>query len=165
MAYLDIDDEPTPLPTPEEAKAEVADWKRRVDELYDEVIGWLPDGHDYEIDRSQLLSRHESMLKILHLPSYEIPLLQIRRNGKQVLLFQPDGRWVLFTRGRVNIIVGKARFGDRILAKAVDADRNDPEWKYRTNGNWKIDVDPWRKEKFLDLLKEGELLSLRGDEQ
>lgn len=164
MAYLEIDDEPTPLPTPEAALAEVADWKRRVDALYDEIVGWLPVGEGYEVDRSRLLPRHENMLKVLGLPGYEIPLMRIRRNGKDVLLFQPDGRWVLFTRGRVNIIVGKARFGDRILAKAVDANVDDPEWKYRTNGNWRIDVDPWNRDKFLDLLKEGDGLSARGEE-
>jgi hypothetical protein len=154
MAYLEIDDEPTPLPTPEAALAEVADWKRRVDALYDEIVCWLPVGEGYEVDRSRLLPRHENMLKALGLPGYEIPLMRIRRNGKDVLLFQPDGRWVLFTRGRVNLFVGNIRAGDRLLAKEAEA--KGAEWTYWAGDNWQQGGDPWSKERLLTILSEAQ---------
>jgi len=149
--YLD-DDEPKPLPSREEAMAEVADWKRRIEALYDEIVGWLPANEGYEIDRSQRLPRHENMLKVLGLPSYQIPLMRIRRNGKEALLFQPDGRWVLFTRGRVNLFVGNIRAGDRLLAKEVEAEG--PDWTYWTDDNWQRSGDPWDRERLLSLLRE-----------
>lgn len=154
MAYLYIDDdEPEkPLPSREEAEAEIADWKRRIDALYDEVVGWLPPGEGYEVDRSRLLPRHENMQKLLELPGYEIPLLRIRRDGRDILMFQPDARWVLFTRGRVKLYVGTIRAGDRLLAKEADAEG--PEWKYRTTGGWQPGGRPWDRECLLDLLRE-----------
>lgn len=130
--------------------AEVADWKRRIDALYDEAIGWLPQGHGYEVDRSQMLPRHENMLKILELPGYEIPLLKIWREGRQVLMFQPDARWVLFTRGRVNLLFTKGRANNRLLAKELDAEGAD--WNYWYAGNWQQGGEPWGRERFLDLL-------------
>ena len=154
MAYLYIDDdEPEkPLPSREEAEAEIADWKRRIDALNDEVVGWLPPGEGYEVDRSRLLPRHENMQKILELPGYEIPLLRIRRDGRDILMFQPDARWVLFTRGRVNLYVGKIRAGDRLLAKEAEAEG--PEWRYWTTGSWQTGGKPWGRECLLDLLRE-----------
>ncbi|MBF5093417.1 hypothetical protein F1643_01970 [Azospirillum sp. INR13] len=154
MAYLYIDDdEPEkPLPSREEAEAEIADWKRRIDALYDEIVGWLPPGEGYEVDRSRLLPRHENMQKILELPGYEIPLLRIRRDGRDILMFQPDARWVLFTRGRVKLYVGTIRAGDRLLAKEADAEG--PEWTYWTTGSWQTGGKPWGRECLLDLLRE-----------
>lgn len=153
MAFLYLDDdESKPLPIQEEAMAEVADWKRRINALYDEIVGWLPADEGYEVDRSQLLPRHENMLKVLELPGYEIPLMRIRRNGRDALLFQPDGRWVLFTRGRVNLFVGNIRVGDRLLAKEAEADG--PDWKYWTDDNWQRSGDPWDRERLLSLLRE-----------
>ncbi len=153
MAFLYLDDdEPKPLPSREEAMAEVADWKRRINALYDEIVGWLPADKGYEVDRSRLFPRHENMLKVLGLPGYEIPLMRIRRNGKDALLFQPDGRWVLFTRGRVNLFVGDIRAGDRLLAKEADA--GGPDWTYWTDDNWQQGGDPWDQARLLGLLME-----------
>lgn len=151
MAYLSIDDdepEPQPLPTREEALAEVADWKRRVNALYQDVIGWLPEDQGYEVDLSIQAPVHEPMLQALDLFPYKISILQIRRGGKRVLLFHPTGRWVMLTCGRVRIAVGERRW-DTLLAKRNES--GEVEWRYRDPNNWRHD-ECWRREHLLTML-------------
>jgi len=153
MAFLIDEDqpEPKPLPTPEEALAEVNDWKRRIDALYRDVIDWLPKDEGYEVDQSWVIPVHEPMLRVLGLPAYKIPMLQVRRNGKRVLLFRPDGRWVMFTRGRVRVGIGERRW-NTLLAK--DVGLPEPEWFFWNTENWERGGDPWTRERLMSLLGE-----------
>lgn len=142
MVHLEMDHEPepTPLPTREEVLAEIADWKQRIDALYRDVIGWLPQGMGYEVDLSWVAPVYEQMLQALELPPYEVPMLQIRHRGRRVLIFRPDGRWVMFTRGRVRIGIGNDRW-ETLLAKEDDNGR--VHWVFWDADSWKRSGDPW----------------------
>lgn len=151
MAFLIDEDEPEPKPLPsrEEALAEVADWKRRVDDLYRDVIGWLPRDEGYEVDLSLVFPVREPMQQILGLPAYEVALLQVRRNGKRVMVFRPDARWVMNTRGRVRMGVGDRNWYT-LLAKEMPSGAL--EWRFWSSENWERGGDPWTKEEMLSLL-------------
>lgn len=153
MAFLSVDDQPdpTPLPTREEALAEVADWKRRVDDLYRDVADWLPKDRGYDADRSWMVPVHEPMLRVLGLPPYEIPILQVQRDGKRVLLFRPDARWVMSTHGRVRVGIGDRRW-ETLLAKEGDSEAL--EWHYWDADHWRQGGVPWDRERLLTLLGE-----------
>ncbi len=151
MAYASEDNAPdsTPLPSAGDVQTEIADWKRRVGDLYCTIAQWLPKGEGYEVDTTTSLPVSEPMLSLHGLPSYSMPLLQIRRNGERCLFFLPDARWVMFTRGRVMIVVENGR-GGRLLAKEAGSDG--PEWSFYTSDNWQKGGDPWNEALLRSLL-------------
>ncbi|WP_298378043.1 hypothetical protein [Azospirillum sp.] len=156
MAYLEIDEtpEPTPLPTREEAQVEIADWQRRVDALYRDVIDWLPKDAGYEVDLSWIIPVHELMLDALELPPYQVPMLQVRRSGERLLIFRPDARWVMFTRGRVKVGIGDGRW-ETLLAIESEDESGCVGWTFWDAHNWRRGGDPWNSDVLREIL-EGE---------
>lgn len=144
------DPEPIPLPSADEVRAEMADWMRRIDALYRTTVGWLPPGAGYEADQSWRVPVKEEMLRLNGLPSYEVPILQIRRDGRRCLLFHPDARWVMFTRGRVTVGIGPRRW-DSLLAKVND--KGETEWRLVGGDNWQAGGDLWTESLLRSLLE------------
>ena len=155
MAFLYEDDEPepTPLPSAEEVEAGVAEWKTRIDALFRDIAAWLPDG--CVADTSQSYQVEERMMEIRGIPPYTIPVLNIlcdgRRvhsrghvagDGRRVMTFRPDARWVFHTRGRV--MISGANRPARLLD--VGEAPGDVRWMLYDPSNWSKGGDPFIQE-------------------
>lgn len=132
FAHIDDDDAPKQIPSADEVRTEIEEWKRRVAELYGLIVSWLPQGEGYEADTSRFVPVNETMQKIHGIPPYELPLLEIHRDGKRLLRFWADARWVMLTRGRVTVFIGDRSAS--LLAKKADADG--AEWKLYDRSSW-----------------------------
>jgi hypothetical protein len=142
MAFLYEDDEPepTPLPSAEEVEAGVAEWKTRIDALFRDIAAWLPDG--CVADTSQSYQVEERMMEIRGIPPYTIPVLNILCDGRRVMSFRPDARWVFHTRGRV--MISGANRPARLLD--VGEAPGDVRWMLYDPSNWSKGGDPFMRE-------------------
>ncbi|HEY0833403.1 MAG TPA: hypothetical protein VGE72_05780 [Azospirillum sp.] len=132
MVFASVDDggEPERIPSADEARAEIEDWKRRIGLLFDTIQGWLPPGEGYEADRSRTVPVDELMMRHLGIPAYRIPLLEIRRAGADPVRFIPDARWVYNTRGRVMIL------GTKWPARLLDKGTGPEDVGWRLYATW-----------------------------
>lgn len=154
MAFAHIDDEPehTPLPTADEVREQIADWERRIDDLYRDILAWLPKDRGYEVDLSRAVPVLENLQRLVGVPAYHLPLLQIRKDGKRKLVFLPRARWVMFARGVVSVSIDDGRRWAKLLAKEAEADG--PEWSLYDRESWQHGGDAWTPELLASLLGE-----------
>jgi hypothetical protein len=132
MVFASVDDggEPERIPSADEARAEIEDWKRRIGLLFDTIEAWLPPDDGYEADRSRTVPMDELMMRHLGIPPYRIPVLEIRQAGAHSVQFIPDARWVYNTRGRVMIL------GTKWPARLLDKGSGLEEERWRLYATW-----------------------------
>lgn len=127
MAYAYDDDEFPPPPKREEIERDLADWRARLTDLFDRIESWIGNDPRYRVVRSKV-SRLEPMMTAVQLPAMELPAFGIgwsdaETKGKQGLLFLPQARWVVGTRGRVRVT------GPGLLLHIIDkGSPTAPEW-------------------------------------
>jgi hypothetical protein len=86
----------------------VKEWNERLNELYGQIIEWLPKG--YTADSSDSVIMNEDMMKKFKMPAIKLPVLNIAK-GKEVLLtFKPKGLWVIGANGRVDVLCSDIAF-------------------------------------------------------
>lgn len=115
MAFLSVDDaEPEKVPTAEEARAEIEDWKIRIADLFT-MIGDVAAGLDgWTADCSRTSVINERIMQLRGIPAYPLHILELHGPGNASVKFIPDARWVSGTRGRVMIL------GTRRPARLLD---------------------------------------------
>lgn len=105
MAYAYDEDELPPLPKREEVERDLADWRARLTDLFGGIESWIGNDPRYRVVRSEV-NRLEPMMTAVQLPVMEFPALGIgwsdtEARGTTGILFRPEARWVVGTRGRV----------------------------------------------------------------
>lgn len=115
MAFVSVDDaEPERVPTAEEARAEIEDWKGRIADLFAMIRGAATRLDGWNVDDSRTSVINERIMQLRGIPAYPLPILELHGPAKATVKFIPDARWVSGTRGRVMIL------GTRRPARLLD---------------------------------------------
>lgn len=129
MAYVyDPDDGPSdPLPTAEEVRARVRNWKARLNALYDRIEDWLPADRGFAVNRSLGQPMAEPLMRMTGVDRDVLPILVVRfPDPDRRLGLTPDGLWVYGTNGRLHVAGPVA--GRRTYLIDVGTDDN-PDWR------------------------------------
>lgn len=92
-----------PIPSEEEVKERIADYKRRVGVLFDQIEDWVAEDGRFSSNRSGVDYIFERYMAYYDLMEEEVPVLSIKAGDLEVLRFRPNGIWVVPTNGRIAI--------------------------------------------------------------
>lgn len=140
------DEEPERLPSIEEARAEIEDWKRRVDDLFADIRSWSS-ACGYRVTTPRTTVANEGVMRHHGLPSFRLPILDVQGSDGSTVRFIPDARWVRNTRGRIMIL------GANRPARLLDTATEPGEvcWRLFDSTSWMRNGDPFTREGFLSL--------------
>ena len=94
--------------TPEHIRRRVADWKKRIDDLYAQIAGWLPNG--YSLRHGKPMWMNEKMMREYDVPDEEVPVLEILKDDLVVGRIEPRVLWILGPNGRLQFLAGGQHF-------------------------------------------------------
>jgi hypothetical protein len=120
-----------PIPSEEEVKGRIADYQKRVDELFTRIQNWVADDGRYHASRSGVDYIFERYIAYYDMIDAEVPLLSIYAPDEaEVLRFRPNGIWVVPTNGRIAIetpnVPPKRRLHNlRLLDQAQEIGKSD----------------------------------------
>jgi hypothetical protein len=132
--------------TPQHVKERVADWERRIHELYTQIEGWLPAGYSAQRDRTMLM--REEMMQKFGVADRRLPILEITRGSVLVARIEPRGLWIIGANGRLDMIVGRNQY------VIVDTAENfaSPSWIFTPFSN-RRNRQPLTQETFCSILQ------------
>ena len=79
----------------------VDDWAARVEGLYAELRGWLPDG--WSASAGAPVRMHEEMMRRFDVAPREIPTLRLAGAADECAVLEPRGLWIVGANGRVDM--------------------------------------------------------------
>lgn len=100
----------------EHVSRRVEDWIKRINELYDQIEIWLPDGWKAERKRSVFMEE-EMMLKSA-VSGRRLPILDLISSSGSRASVEPRGLWIIGANGRADLFAGDKQF---VLVDAADA--------------------------------------------
>ena len=132
--------------TPQHVEQRVADWQRRIDELYTQVAGWLPAG--YSAQRDGTMHMYEEMMQKFGVAARDLPILEIACGSVPVARIEPRDLWIIGANGRLDMIVGQNQY------VIVDSAENfaSPSWIMTPFSN-RRNRQPLTQETFCSLLQ------------
>jgi len=95
----------------------IADWKKRVSNLYKETKSWIKAKPDLSITIGNPTPMYEGMMQSFQIKPTEVDTADILKGKKFVLSFKPKGLWMIGANGRIDII---SRAGNYILIDTSD---------------------------------------------
>lgn len=146
-----------PIPSEEEVRARITDYKRRVDTLFTAIEGWITEDGRYAADRSGVDYIFERYMAYYDMADAEVPVLSVYAPDRvEVLRFRPNGIWVVPTNGRIAIetpnVPLKRRLHDlRLLDNAQPFETAD--WTVWGSRRVKFD-EPFNHDTLLRIVKE-----------
>ena len=94
----------------QQVELRVADWKKRVTDLYDEINNWL-NNSDYTLRVGSKLMMNEELMSKFGVPKTEIETADIYNKDKKIVLtFKPNGLWIIGANGRIDILSKKGNY-------------------------------------------------------
>lgn len=148
----------TPIPTEAEVRERLADYKARVEALFNQIEQWIAEADGgYTARRSGVDYIFERYMAYYELPDEEVPLLSVYSpDGTELLRFRPNGAWVTLTNGRVAIETPCAppqRKRDlRLLEKSAPNEQG--KWVLWGNRDPRLGSESFNCELFMRLTKE-----------
>jgi hypothetical protein len=82
----------------------VDDWAARIDALYRQIGGWLPDG--WTSDHSNTIRMHEELMQKYRVPPRDLPVLRLLFQGTLAGRIEPRGLWIIGENGRLDFFRG-----------------------------------------------------------
>lgn len=82
----------------------VSEWAAEIDKLYARVKTDLADESDLGFDQSRTVSMSEEMMQKFAVPDRDLPIFDVIRSDEVIASFVPRARWVIGSRGRVDLI-------------------------------------------------------------
>lgn len=146
-----------PIPSETEVLARIADYKKRVDALFDRIQGWITEDGRYLARRSGVDYIFERYMAYYDMADAEVPVLSVYApDDVEVLRFRPNGIWVVPTNGRIAIetpnVPPKRRLHDlRLLDNAQPFEI--PDWTVWGSRRVKFD-EPFDHDALLRIVKE-----------
>ncbi|MFM2043820.1 MAG: hypothetical protein RLY86_2396 [Pseudomonadota bacterium] len=161
MAYAWDEDEFPPPPTRAEVEAHIADWRQRVQDLFDRIEAWTADRPDLTIDRGDLPFTERRLQTLGITGPVLLPEMVIERRmqvvaaggrtplalGRTASRLRTDGMWVTPTRGQLRLFTP-------VPCQHIIADVGKvglPEWRLVRQGA--IASEPLTAEAFVSLLE------------
>ena len=148
-----------PIPTEDEVRAYIADYKKRISLLFRDIEKWLKEDGVYVAQAGEPDFIFEPLMAMYDIPDEEVPTLSIfTDNGIEVLRFRPNGLWVVPTNGRIaietpNVPILRRRHDLRLLDKAAEPFQ-DANWILRGAGENIFASEPFSQQALLRLVKE-----------
>ncbi len=91
--------------TRDHVRQRVDDWSSRIDSLYKELEGWLPDGWTAKPGAS--VSMNEDLMQNTGEPARELPTLELLHDGTVEVKIRPYGLWIIGANGRIDLVKGR----------------------------------------------------------
>jgi len=88
----------------------VQDWKKRIDDLYMEVCGWVKQTPGFSCKTGHQTRMLEELMNTFEVPEELLQTLDIYKNDKILLALKPKGLWTIAANGRIDIISSKGSF-------------------------------------------------------
>lgn len=85
----------------------VADWRRRLSNLYGDIAGWLS---DFTSDQTDDVEMHEELMQRYGVPPIRLPILRLSDGRDELARFVPRGLWIIGANGRVNLFAQNGQF-------------------------------------------------------
>lgn len=127
----------------------VEDWGKRVEGLYSLVEQVVANEPGVSCDRIGHMTMHEELMRESGVPPRQVPILDIRKNGKIVVSFKPVGLWVVGANGRIDILTEK---GGYYLVDKADYGQP-PQWEAFPPQNKRAGI-PFDAAFILDLVRQ-----------
>lgn len=103
----------------------IADWKNRVNNLYEESKSWIKERPDLLITIGNPAPMYEGLMQSFQIKPTEVNTADILKGKKIILSFKPNGLWMIGANGRIDII---SRIGNYILIDTADQFET-PNWR------------------------------------
>ena len=103
----------------------VDDWVRRIEAMYALVEHVVANVPGVACEKSSNMTMHEELMHKHGVPPRQVPILDIRKNGKIAVSFKPVGLWVVGANGRIDILMAK---GGYYLVDKADFGQP-PQWE------------------------------------
>lgn len=146
MVFAIEPEERLPVPSADEVRAQLADWKTRITRLFADIRRWTPS--DLTLDSSASVEMLEPLMERYGIAPERMPVLEIRRGAASLLTFVPDALWVLPTRGRVLVEGTK----ERVKLLDVSDDGAQPRWVIMDRDWWERGDRPFDRDLLVELL-------------
>ena len=92
----------------EHVRRRVEDWEARLNGLYSEICGWLPDG--WEVRRGAPVLMHEKMMQEFGVESTRMPTLEFHGGDEPAVKLIPRALWIIGNNGRVDLKRGGCHY-------------------------------------------------------
>ncbi len=79
----------------------VDDWEQRLNNLYEMISDWLPDG--WRAHHGKPVIMHERMMRKFGIAAKQIPTLKLFNQSGDSIKLEPRGLWILGTNGRLDL--------------------------------------------------------------
>jgi len=109
--------------TGDHVRQRVDDWSSRIDNLYQKIRGWLPDG--WTAQPGAPVTMNEKAMQIAGVPARALPTLELLRGGVVEVRIRPDALWIIPTNGWIDLVKGGEVYRISDEAKIFA----DPEWR------------------------------------
>lgn len=103
----------------------IADWKKRVNNLYKETNSWLKERKDLSFRIGNPTSMYEGLMQSFQVTPTDVNTADILKEEKIIISFKPKGLWIIGANGRIDII---SRIGNYILIDTSNQFET-PNWK------------------------------------
>ncbi len=79
----------------------VDDWEERVNNLYEKISDWLPDG--WQARRGKPVVMHEELMRKFGISAKQIPTLKLFSQSGELVKLEPRGLWLIGGNGRIDL--------------------------------------------------------------
>lgn len=137
--------EPQQRMTKRRVEARIRDWRRRLQELYAQIEGWVQQtGNRWSVERGSVEQRHEPMMREFGVVPRQLPTLIITCD-RQGIEFVPSCLWIIGANGRVDVTVGVTA---HTLLDMGGEDGQPSDWQL-VNPDPKVVLEPFTRDAFL----------------
>ncbi len=134
-----------PEPTAEEVRAQLADWLRRLDDLYAAIETWAT-GQGWRIEDGEPAPLEDDRLQRLAIGPIQQPALVLHAPTGQRVSIRPKSLWVIGANGRIDIFAP----GRVYVLIDVAEGMTPPRWLFHRLGRGP--VEPFTAEKLAAMI-------------
>lgn len=130
---------------PEHILKRIADWKKRISNLYTNIALWV-ENSEYKVRQGPNLIMFEELMFEYNVPATEIQTIDILKGKIFVMSIKPKGLWIIGANGRIDL----TSITKNVILVDVANQFEEPKWKlYENNKTNGVDLN---SESFLKLL-------------
>jgi hypothetical protein len=108
---------------PDYIRRRIADWKKRVDSIFDQIRGWAA-GHGATVEEMPASEMNEDLLRRHGMKPYMMSSLVVRKD-KHIIKVIPSGLWTIGGNGRIDLVTTSGLYALVDFAEPFAT----PEWK------------------------------------
>lgn len=87
----------------EHIERRVADWKKRINDLYSTMSNWI-ENTKYNIRPGSKITMYESLMEQFGIPPTQLDTIDILDRKIYVLSVKPKGLWIIGANGRIDLM-------------------------------------------------------------